>query len=638
MMPLLRRHTGPAATASALCLLMGCEPARVGDASGSPTRLLTSSDLQAVVERQVARDARALVRLLSDRDPSVRARAAFGLATLQDQTQAGALIEALADPVAAVRADAAFAIGQLPQQAQAIDDALLGALATETELAVRRRLVEALGKVGRAPASERLAEVDPDSPHGADAALALGRALARGLATPPAVDTLLARLMHTDPAVREHAAWGIANAFRESTWTGRREVVFRALDGYDRSDEAASQLLRALGKLEDPLGRSRIVDWLGTSPVWRIRAAAAEGLGGTESADEQAALLRALDDRSAHVRGAAAAGLAQAPLSEPELERLQDWVEAHPEDLHTTGALLRPLAESGRSAVVLRWIRALTPEDETGWRQGIEAAALLPGEEASRVLAEASRTPSVAISGAAVRVLVRRWDGDRSDSALHSLHYDALVEALGDGDPVLARLLPLLLADSVFRKLGSEQLLGEARAAAEAQATAESEPAVLETPDWALLRELGPRPRLTLETEHGAVVVELFAEEAPVTVQTLARLAREGQLDGTPFHRVLPNFMAQGGDVARGDGLGDPGFRIPSELTRLRYLRGTAGMARTEKDTENSQFFITHSMQPHLDGAYTAFGRVVEGMEAVDLILEGDRVLGARVEADARAP
>ena len=141
-------------------------------------------------------------------------------------------------------------------------------------------------------------------------------------------------------AVREHAAWGIANAFRESTWTGRREVVFRALDGYDRSDEAASQLLRALGKLDDPLGRSRIVDWLGTSPVWRMRAAAAEGLGGTESADEQAALLRALDDKSAHVRGAAAAGLAQAPLSEPELERLQDWVEAHPEDLHTTGAAL----------------------------------------------------------------------------------------------------------------------------------------------------------------------------------------------------------------------------------------------------------------------------------------------------------
>ena len=116
--------------------------------------------------------------------------------------------------------------------------------------------------------------------------------------------------------------------------------------------------------------------------------------------------------------------------------------------------------------------------------------------------------------------------------------------------------------------------------------------------------------RIVLETDRGAITIEMLPEQAPLTVQMVARLAGEGRYDGVPFHRVLPNFMAQGGDVARGDGLGDPGFRIPSELTHLRYERGTVGMARAEKDTEGAQFFLALSIQPHLDGAYSAFGRV----------------------------
>ena len=145
-------------------------------------------------------------------------------------------------------------------------------------------------------------------------------------------------------------------------------------------------------------------------------------------------------------------------------------------------------------------------------------------------------------------------------------------------------------------------------------------------------------PVLVLETERGVVVVDLFTEEAPLTVMTLARLAEEGRLDGVPFHRVLPNFMVQGGDVERGDGLGDPGFWIPSELTHLRYVRGTLGMARTDKDTENSQFFITHSMQPHLDGGYTAFGSRGRGTGRRRRHHgSGDRVVRARIEVTAAA-
>jgi peptidylprolyl isomerase len=144
--------------------------------------------------------------------------------------------------------------------------------------------------------------------------------------------------------------------------------------------------------------------------------------------------------------------------------------------------------------------------------------------------------------------------------------------------------------------------------------------------DWEYLAGHGPRPKLRLDTTRGAIDLELDAESAPQTAETVLRLVEDGRYDGVEFHRVVPGFVIQGGDVGRGDGWGGPGFAIRSELTRLPYDRGVLGMASAGKDTEGSQYFVTHGMQPHLDGRYTAFGRVVSGMEVVDAILAGDRV------------
>jgi peptidylprolyl isomerase len=99
---------------------------------------------------------------------------------------------------------------------------------------------------------------------------------------------------------------------------------------------------------------------------------------------------------------------------------------------------------------------------------------------------------------------------------------------------------------------------------------------------------------------------------------------------GSVLHRVVPNFVVQTGDP-RGDGWGGPGYAIRSEFGRPRYERGTVGMASSGKDTEGSQFFITHSRQPHLDGRYTVFGRVVEGQGVVDALQVGDRVLDVEI-------
>jgi cyclophilin family peptidyl-prolyl cis-trans isomerase len=130
-------------------------------------------------------------------------------------------------------------------------------------------------------------------------------------------------------------------------------------------------------------------------------------------------------------------------------------------------------------------------------------------------------------------------------------------------------------------------------------------------------------PRAFLHTRHGVVEIHLDLVEAPLTTASFVDLAREGFYDGLVFHRVEPGFIVQGG-CPRGDGNGGPGYALRCEITRRPYGRGAVGMALSGKDTGGSQFFVTLSPQPHLDGGFTLFGQVVAGMDAVDRIRPGD--------------
>jgi cyclophilin family peptidyl-prolyl cis-trans isomerase/HEAT repeat protein len=137
-------------------------------------------------------------------------------------------------------------------------------------------------------------------------------------------------------------------------------------------------------------------------------------------------------------------------------------------------------------------------------------------------------------------------------------------------------------------------------------------------------------PRLSIDTGGGSIELELFGDVAPLTVANILDLARVGYFDDQVWSRVVANFVVQGGDP-RGDTSGGPGYTIRDELNRHRFGTGTLGMALSGPDTGGSQFFITHSPQPHLDGAYTVFGRVVSGQNIVETILPGDRIRTVRV-------
>ena len=137
--------------------------------------------------------------------------------------------------------------------------------------------------------------------------------------------------------------------------------------------------------------------------------------------------------------------------------------------------------------------------------------------------------------------------------------------------------------------------------------------------------DLSKKYSATLETSRGTILCDLFAVDAPLTVNNFVVLARDGFYDGTVFHRVISNFMIQGGDPT-GTGTGGPGYRFRDETSGNPHKHGTGSlsMANAGPNTNGSQFFITHAPQPHLDGKHTVFGQVVQGQEVVDAVRKGD--------------
>ena len=141
--------------------------------------------------------------------------------------------------------------------------------------------------------------------------------------------------------------------------------------------------------------------------------------------------------------------------------------------------------------------------------------------------------------------------------------------------------------------------------------------------------------KLMIETNRGSMELELYPEHAPKTVNNFVFLATEGYYDGVVFHRVISNFMIQGGDPT-GTGRGGPGYKFEDEVAGnpLKHERCVISMANAGPNTNGSQFFITHSPQTHLDGKHTVFGRVVTGLDVVDTIEQGDTMVKLTVSED----
>ncbi len=241
-------------------------------------------------------------------------------------------------------------------------------------------------------------------------------------------------------------------------------------------------------------------------------------------------------------------------------------------------------------------------------------------------------------SHALATALPRALEDGMNDAALSILN--ALAKQKGD-EPKAAIEKALDVTDYIVRRRAADLLRERATGSTAATTTGgriETVASRNHDVDYQrALARISKRVRAFIVTDKGTFTMELLPEDAPLTVDNFIELARKNYFNGITFHRVVPNFVIQGGDP-RGDGNGGPGYQIRCEINTIPYARGAVGMALSGKDTGGSQWFVTHSPQPHLDGGYTVFARVTDNLDVIDRIARGDRIRSVTITEDKRPP
>jgi cyclophilin family peptidyl-prolyl cis-trans isomerase/HEAT repeat protein len=639
--------------------------------------------------------ARLLELAAHGRTPSVRARAILALGRQGDEAKVATIAAWLGDSEASVRAASAEALGLIGAASAA--PALVAAL----EAAPSETLAAALGHVGADAASAQALTTllsSQDATVRAAGARALG---SFGHRKQGISEATLAALVHAagdlDEEVRYAVAYALFRARGDATLPDVAIAALEALAAHGTSAETRAMAVRGLAAHK----AESLVYWASLRVgEWRMRVQAVRALaslnGDTRSAlaawvtQELGGNASLWNDPGAHAvlealtllapfanepgvrplfatrigpgapnlarstaeclieTGRVRLGLARAEdvldigekrkwLYPPRSRALlvaglieeKKWIATDVALLLLQGPLLRAAPDAVAEAAVAFLPDARAERIVTdGLRGGVP---MIVGSIADALGAKDAPAASDAILQGAADALAVAKDPEVATSLVHALcltpeRASAYTAALRTAHSNPSAVVRAAAQECLTKVLGQDPGPGVASAA---------EPRTPADPT----RLLGKRVTWTVRTTQGTFVVALDPDLAPWNVGTITALAEKGFYNGTLWHRVVPDFVVQGGDPT-GTGWGGPGYSVPAEASQKRYLRGTVGIADAGKDTGGSQWFVMHSAAPHLEQRYTIVGEVKTGMEVVDRLEVGDRIVGidVKIERAERAP
>jgi cyclophilin family peptidyl-prolyl cis-trans isomerase/HEAT repeat protein len=672
-------------------LLMGPERDRVELTNEAIERLATILRL----EDHRAFEPDLFRQLAAEPTPEIRRRAATAAGRIGDPAAVPFLIDVLArDPSPDVRADAAFALGLLGDTSRAVIAALrqaaprdwtpvragegtvvvevVGALGRIGTDAARAEVVDVLRRVQRAddPIARRIAAEallaiwkfptgqgrtlsalrfadHPDPELRWRAALALVR-----LGGTDATPRLLALMGDPDPLVRSLAARGLTASAIDSVDLAVPAITALSEALQDPHPHVRINALRALGTFEERAPEAAILERVrDPDPNVAVAAAAALGALGGQAAVTLAAVVD--DEGAAFPTRAAALSALAAVDAHAALAAITTWVDGDEPRRYAAARALAPLgwAQAGPLVRILAddaspRVAVAATQAAASAAAGTDLAATVVGDLRD-VLMRAARVGGPRQRAVALRGVEPLLHPDDLGAVLAAYEQAALDPAARPAAIAAVRALAALeaarpgAAAAFFERFQPTDDRWVRRAVADALGDRWGAPEAIASEDPAFYLDLvrryvvpalthGARPEATVRTPHGDIRIELLADEAPLTVHNFMTLAEAGYYDDGVWHRVVPNFVLQDGAPA-GDPSGGPGWTIRDELNRVRYGRGVVGMALSGPDTGGSQWFITHSPQPHLDAGYTAFGRVSGGERAMDRVVQGDPVSSVRI-------
>lgn len=631
---------------------------RALSSSWTPLRAAASLAIGQVGAERGLAGAPRLRALLSDSDPGVAGNAAYALGLLRDTASMDDLSRALSGRQEVAR-EAAWALGEIGAPARA---AITAALKAKTDDDTAIQLLLAAAKLRPLPLSDiepYLARSHPSVVWAAAYAIARTRAPAgvRNLLALEAAPALSARPQTPERSVELAAPYVDA----ASGYQRARAEIARGLAKSAAGDSLGPPAFAVLSRLVadvDPHVRVNAVRSLGTyGPIAKaslvyatrdydpnVRIAAAQSFANVLSSSETDLGALWAADTSLAYRSSLMASAVRAGLRPAELTQ---WAASS--DWKLRAAVASAGGDTADRAFAIARAVPFTRDRDPRVRAAAYAAivptASMPLEDSVHALLIAGLSdPDFYVRAVVIGALAER-PSPRDLSAVLTSYSQAGRDSAND-----ARLAAIQYVGALWKKDSSS--LNATWQAHLAQAPVPADPleraAGKVLPMWSKWGSVSATAKpitwyegvvrdivmpshtrkpltATINTVRGPIQLELFGADAPITVANFLSLARSGYYRNTRFHRVVPNFVAQDGDP-RDDGNGGPGYAIRDELNRRRYERGAVGMALSGPDTGGSQYFITHSPQPHLDGRYTVFGRVLRGHDVLDKIVQGDLI------------
>lgn len=582
-------------------------------------------------------------------DAAYRRDAVLAFASIQDSTAVNALKEVLLnDTDSTVRQAAAYALGQIKTNSGAVVLAL--AVAKEKNTMVQKEILEAYGK---ATSRWALNEKPWDSLATEGLSLSLYRSGLRNIldSTFHKRAAELLQKPHTEPArlAAAHYFARAANGFDQY----EKIIIASAL--HDLSSDVRMASALALRKIKTDSSRINLERIVKSNADYRIRANAVRALQSFSFNKTKAILLSALTDEQVNIAVTASEVIKEVITTDAwqEVAALAKITSNQRVQANLYEAALRAGNGKDLAEEVAGTIKTATnPYKKAALLSALRASIMMYTFVEEQLLS--ADTPVVR-SSAAEALVAMNYD-KKFDPAWKKQFAAIYQKAVQTGDAAVIGIVAGALMDSTLgyksvitdytflhdakKKLSlpkdNEALQPLEAAIAYFEGKKNSSPVKNEFNhpiNWKLVKTIPKDQRVKISTTKGDIVIRLLVEEAPGSVANFVTLLNQKYFNQKFFHRVVPNFVIQAG-CNRGDGWGSEDYSIRSEFSMERYKTGSVGMASAGKDTEGTQWFITHSPTPHLDGRYTIFADVESGMEVVHLIEVGDQILSVDFVSD----
>ncbi|WP_157593048.1 peptidylprolyl isomerase [Rufibacter tibetensis] len=633
--------------ATALLLLaVACRQPAQQSATSSVNKF-SDATLRKIYTLQDERKTQDLLAFLDRPETMYRREASLAFGSAQDSTAIPALISLLQDPEAEVRKATAYALGQIGNASA--EPALMEAYQKEQHVPARAEILEAWGKCATQNGLDMISRYTAQPVMQAAQAWAIYRAGQRKLNYTGAITKAADLLTSEQEEARLGAAHFLSRTAKVDPSPAKAQI-FKVVQ-QDPSANVRMAAALALGKMTDTVGIASVVNQvLSKDADYRVRINAVRPLYQLPYAAVQAAAWNALSDKHPLVALSAAEYLtAKAPAT--EASRLLEAANKQPDwRVRATlfGAALASSPAEQKQAVSQQIQRRFASAKNPYEKAALLTALSKDPTQYAFIEEQTFKAAHPAISTSGIEALVSMRGQKNFDSKAAPTFNQLLQQAIQSGDVAIVGIAAgairnpdlnmkeayadwsfltqardkLTLPRDIETYLELQKTLDylEGKTSAPTPATPFSHPI-----NWATVNKLQKNQKARIRTSKGDIMFELLVEDAPGSVANFVELLEQGFYNGKNYHRVVPNFVAQGG-CPRGDGWGSTDYAIRSEFADLNYLEGYVGMASAGKDTESCQWFITHSPTPHLDGKYTIFARVIKGMDVVHQLNIGDTI------------